>query len=210
MAPTVGLTAGPIILPGDAYSMSGKTYQAWSAAWWTYYLQIPPDKNPGFDESGANCAYLQSGSVFFLMGTAGGSVRRTQCTVPAGKVLFFPLLTTSYYQTHETELGLKGFLQSFVRSAHELHASIDGTDIGSMVSLVPSDSPLRAASPDGFFPVIAVDNNIFGGVPGQIYDTAVDGFYLMVAPLSRGPHTLSFGGSSRDFATDTTYLLNAQ
>jgi hypothetical protein len=173
-------------------------------------LGIPLEDNPGFNETGANCGFMQDGPVFFLMGSAGGSVTRNECSVPSGKILFFPLLTISYYQIHETERGLRGFLQSFIRSARELHVSIDGIDIADLVSLDPHDSPLRAVSPDGFFPVIAPENNVFGGVPGQSYNTAADGFYLMVAPLSPGQHTIRFGGVSRNFATDTTYNLTVE
>jgi hypothetical protein len=207
---SAGSTTISIVPPSEALAQTGKTYGEWSAAWWQYYLGIPLEDNPGFSETGANCGFMQDGPVFFLMGSPGGSVTRSECRVPSGKILFFPLLTISYYQTHETERGLRGFLQSFVRSARELHASVDGIDIGALVSLDPRDSPLRAASPDGFFPVIAPKDNVFGGVPGQSYNTAADGFYLIVAPLPPGQHTIRFGGVSRNFATDTTYNLTVE
>lgn len=202
--------AGPIVEPGDSVSLTGKTYSQWSAAWWTYYLQIPLAQNPGFDPTGASCGYMQVGNVWFLMGTAGGSVTRTQCRVPAGKYLFFPLVTKSLFHKTENENGLTGFLQAAVRATHEIHASVDGTSVSSLVTLDPRSSPLRAASPPGYFPVVAVDDNIFGGVPGQIYDTAADGFYLMVAPLAPGRHTINFGGSTQNFTTDTTYILTVE
>ena len=57
------------------------------------------------------------------------------------------------------------------------------------------------------FTVVAPENNIFGGVPAQSYDTVADGFYLMIAPLPPGDHTITFGGSGRNFAADVTYNL---
>ena len=80
-------------------------------------------------------------------------------------------------------------------------------DVGTIVSLAPRSTPLRAASPAGFFTVLAPENNIFSGIPGQSYETVSDGFYLLVAPLPAGAHTIKFGGVSRNFAADVTYNL---
>ncbi len=209
----VGQTSGSaysttisIIPPSQALAQTGKTYGEWSVEWWQYYLEIPLQDNPGFSETGANCEFMQHGPVFFLMGTTTGSVTRNECRVPSGKILFFPLLNATLWQTHENESGIRGYLQSVVRSTRELQASIDGIDIGTIVSLDPRNSPLRAASPAGFFTFIAPENNIVGLVPGP-YNAVADGFYLMVAPLPPGQHTIRFGGVSRNFATDTTYNL---
>jgi hypothetical protein len=56
----------------------------------------------------------------------------------------------------------------------------------------------RAQSP--VFSLTLPDDNIFGGasagVPGGVYEPTVsDGYYLMLAPLSKGQHTLDFVGS---------------
>ena len=61
-----------------------------------------------------------------------------------------------------------------------------------------------------FGKTVAPKDNVFGGVPGQSYNTAADGFYLIVAPLPPGQHTIRFGGVSRNFATDTTYNLTVE
>ena len=66
---------------------------ALSAAWWRFVMSKPVDANPLKDPTGARCAQGQSGPVFFL---AGSSTRlfqvRDKCVVPAGNVLFFPVV----------------------------------------------------------------------------------------------------------------------
>lgn len=199
-----------VISPTNAQAQTGKTYGEWSAAWWQYALETPADNNPFLDETGANCNFGQSGAVFFLVSTFGGSATRNECRVPAGKVLFFPLLDFAVFRSEDDgqrEHSLRNYIGSFIHSTRRLQASIDGMDAGALVSLEPRFTPLRTISPAGFFPVVAPENNIFGGIPGQSYDTVSDGFYLLVAPLPAGAHTIKFGGISRNFAADVTYNL---
>ncbi len=201
-------TTFDIIEPDEAQAQTGKTYGEWSAVWWKYVFEIPLDNNPIFDATGANCNFAQTGAVFFLVSTAGGSATRNECVVPAGKTLFFsPLNIAGFTHQREPEHSLRNYNNGFIRSTREIQISIDGTDVGTLVNLEPRSTPLRAASPDGFFTVIAPENNIFGGVPFQSYETVSDGFYLLVAPLSPGAHTITFGGISRNFAADVTYNL---
>ena len=197
-----------IISAGDAQAQTGKTYGEWSASWWQYVFEIPLDNNPIFDATGANCNFGQSGAVFFLVSTPGGSAIRNECRVPAGKILFFPLLGFARFKEvtdPQPEVSLRAVIEGFSKSTRKLQANIDGEDISS--SLNPKTTPLRTLSPAGFFTIIAPENNIFGGIPGQSYETVADGFYLMVAPLSPGAHTIKFGGITRNFAADVTYNL---
>ncbi|CAN5347436.1 hypothetical protein BH10ACI1_BH10ACI1_26540 [soil metagenome] len=203
-----------IILPDNAQAQTGKTYGEWSATWWQYAMSIPADDNPILDSTGAKCRVGQSASsqVFFLASTPGGSVVRNECVVPAGKILFLPLLTTASFRSSddknkEPEHAIRNYLNGFIRSTRQIQVSIDGMDAGAMVSLEPHLTPLRAISPAGFFIIIAPENNIFGGVPGQSYNWVADGFYLLIAPLPPGAHTIKFGGVSRNFAADATYNL---
>ena len=52
----------------------GNSYAQWTEKWWQWVLSIPEDKNPLNDQTGKNCSTAQSGNVWFLAGTAGGSV----------------------------------------------------------------------------------------------------------------------------------------
>jgi len=209
-APTSGSafsSSFTIIQPGDARAQTGKTYGEWSAKWWQYALEIPMDDSPFFDTTGANCNFGQAGSVFFLVSTNGGTETRNECVVPAGEILFFPLLSiaTLAQTPQEPELAYRATIQGFVKSTKVLRANIDGEDVS--IGLDPDATTLRTLSPAGFFTITAPENNVFGGTPGQPYNTVSDGFYLMVAPLPPGPHTITFGGTSRNSAAYMTYNL---
>src|SRR5579884_1628590 len=77
----------------------GRTYEQWSNAWWQWALSIPTNVNPLLDTTGANCQQGQSGKVWFLAGTLGGSPVVRKCTIPAGKAIFFPVLNTIDFNT---------------------------------------------------------------------------------------------------------------
>ena len=197
-----------VISPANAQMQTGQTYGEWSVAWWRYILELPLENQPGLDPTGANCNYAQSGAVFFLVSTPGGNAVRNECVVPAGKYLFFALLGNSQVKAitdHYPEVSMRASIQGFNNSAKNLQANIDGEDIS--LSLNPKSTPLRTRSPDGFFTVTAPENNIFGGIPGETYYGVSDGFYLMVAPLSPGAHTITFGGNTRNFSSYVTYNL---
>ena len=71
----------------------GKIYDHLSVHWWKYVLAEPADTNPLNDSTGASCAARQHGLVFFLVGGFGdAAIERDACTVPFGRLLFFPLV----------------------------------------------------------------------------------------------------------------------
>lgn len=216
----------PGVLPPSSTGF-GKTYGAWSAAWWQYVFLQPASSNPLLDPTGAGCRAGQSGPVFLLVGTAGsGAATRDKCTVPAGKALFFPLLnvfdvhvactpaTASVCDSNDTPQKIWADLQTFAFSASELHATIDGVPVA---NLDPSNTPYRACagpvarcSAPSFSLTFPADN--FFGLPAGTYAPAVaDGFYLLLAPLTPGPHTITFGGTGffggSKFSEDIKYNL---
>jgi hypothetical protein len=83
-APAQSFLAPPETLPG------GLSYQQWGAKWWQWVLSIPASINPILDTTGANCDVDQSGPVWFLAG--GPPIAERNCTVPAGKMIFFPII----------------------------------------------------------------------------------------------------------------------
>src|SRR5437764_1352063 len=81
-----------VVQPGTANAVSGNTYVGWSGLWWQFVSSIPATDNPLLDQTGADCTVGQSGSVWFLVGVStSGRVTRT-CTIPSGKILFFPVV----------------------------------------------------------------------------------------------------------------------
>ena len=226
-----------IIPPGAARSATGMTYGEWSAVWWQYVLSksVTDPHNPLLDETGKGCAVDQprSSPVFFLAGTTGsGTVVRNECTVPAGKVLFFPLVNA--FDVHVAGDGLDtpelvrhDLLANLGFSASELHASIDGVAI---TNLDPQNTPYRACAGGAqecaaAFSITFPGNNLFSGSPAGIgrrgkpplqagvYSPAVaDGFYLMLA-LAPGAHQITFGGTgflSGAFSQEVTYNLSVR
>jgi hypothetical protein len=205
--------AEPVVVPPI-----GPSYDALAVGWWQYVLSRPADTNPLTDTTGAQCANGQAGPVFFLAGGAGATtVTRTQCTVHGPRALFFPLLNAFDVHTpgdglDTPELILKDF-QTFGFRADTLNASVDGVPIR---NLDPKTTPFRAcAGPIAgcaprSFALALPDANLFG-LPRGIYKPAVqDGFYLLLAPLGRGVHTITFGGTGNfgaPFSQNITYRL---
>jgi hypothetical protein len=210
----------PIIVPP-----LGKLYDNLSVSWWQYVLAQPAATNPLADETGAGCATGQSGPIFFLVGANGtGAPTRDQCSVRAGKLLFFPLVNG--FDVHVVPDGLDtadlvwdDFLNTLAFRVDSLHATVDGVAIR---HLDPATSPFRAcAAPVAGcarpFSLRLPDANLFG-IPAGTYAPAVaDGFYLLLAPLKPGVHTISFGGTGNfgvqrpsPFSQDITYRLTVR
>ena len=197
-APAGAAPTAPIVVP----PVDG-LYNRLAVAWWQYALGQPAATNPLTDTTGANCAGSQAGPVFFLSGVAGpGAATRDQCTVHGSKRLFFPLMNA--FDVHTPGDGLdtpalvyRDFL-SFGFRVDALRASVDGVAIA---NLDPATTPFRvcAAPVSGCAPpsfsLTFPDGNLFD-LPAGIYQPAVqDGYYLLLAPLKPGVHTISFGGT---------------
>jgi hypothetical protein len=203
---STGLAGGPKPHPMPVQShVFGKTYAEWSAAWWRWALSIPFDHHPLTDT--ADCSTGQKGHVWFLGGSfVSGTVDR-ECTVPAGKALFFPILNAEcstvepppFYGSNEAEL--RACAKSFVDPAVDLFAEIDGVPVQKL-------GQYRTQSP--LFTFTAPEPNVLF-VPGPVTGQSVsDGYYLLLPPLPVGKHTLHFGGTFPQFGPftiDVTYHL---
>jgi hypothetical protein len=219
----------PQVLSGKQY---GKTYPQWSAAWWQWALAIPvhapprsgPVNHPLVDLTGAKCGVGQSGPVWFL-GAAfiqtgqpfPSAIVRDHCTVPKSKALFFPLLNTECTAVElpafcgppdQTVEGARVFIDSVIDLVVNLAADVDGVPI-------PISSQFRVGSTNPSFCVTLPPDDVLTFIgegpfsPGPSCDTVDDGYYLMLAPLPPGAHTLHFHGEIPDFGLtlDVTYNL---
>lgn len=72
--------------------INGKTYGDWGTEWWKWALSVPFSKSVINDPDGGFGSQNQKGAVWFLAGNNGGTSDRT-ITIPAGKLIFFPLFT---------------------------------------------------------------------------------------------------------------------
>jgi hypothetical protein len=204
----------PGVLPPSSEAF-GKTYGGWSAAWWKYVEAQPVRSNPLEDSTGAGCRTAQSGQVFFLVGANGsGTATRNKCVVPSGKALFFPLINAFDTEPGFTEQQVWEELEAAFGPITSLHASIDGQAVG---NLNPTGTPYRTcAGPVArcsarAFSIFLPSENFFGAPEGTYAPTVDDGVYLLLAPLSEGPHTISFGGTAKflgkEFSQNITYHL---
>jgi hypothetical protein len=197
-------------------SKYGNDYAGWSAAWWQWNLALPVAGHPGVDSPDFDVTAGQSGEVWFL-GAPFGTVERT-CTIPAGKALFFPMFNAECSSLEAEDSGFHGDTAKEQRTCAKYWANhivnpyceIDGASVA-------KPETYRVTSPQ--FTFTAPTPWIFGETGGT--GTSVgDGYYILLAPLSPGGHTLSFGGVMHftlaedgfdaDFPIDMTYHLTVQ
>jgi hypothetical protein len=197
----------------------GTSYGPLSAAWWQYVHSFPASTNPLSDPTGAGCAAGQSGAVFFLVGASGSaSVTRDKCRVPRDKRLFFPMVNAFDVHVPGDTLTTVEKVWADLQDTNgfrvdSLYASIDGVAVR---NLDLATSPYRGcAGPDPACAPRSFSLRFPAGNPFQLpagtYKPAVaDGFYLLLAPLKPGPHTITFGGVGNFagvFSQDITYHL---
>jgi hypothetical protein len=201
---SAGAFAG--VVPRDL-NKYGNTYGEWSARWWQWALSIPADVNPILDTTGTNCKVAQTGSVWFLAGTAATTETRS-CTVPVGKALFFPILNSMFGQgvgdctgpSDCNTIKLRKAAAEGENNPVTLEAQIDGVAVANLKTF-------RVTSP--VFEFFAPANAVFGISAGTHGPEVADGYWLLLDPLPKGAHTIHFkgiavGGSS---TVEVTYNL---
>ena len=200
------------VIPRDANTY-GNSYGEWSARWWQWAFSIPAATNPGLDETGAHCAEGQSGPVWFLASSFfGGTFHRT-CTVPAEKALFFPIIQAVFgagaFDCEPTVPGVACNLATLRMAAAAamdpvtLTASLDGKQLRDL-------QDQRVQSP--VFTLTYPEDNAPQVSPGTYAPQVADGYWLMLAPLAAGTHTIHFksiitGGPFAGSETEVTYYL---
>jgi hypothetical protein len=214
-------SARPVVVP-----QVGKLYNVLAVAWWKYALGQPATTNPLTDPTGAHCTAGQSGPVFFLSGTMfdASGVATRECTIRGVKALFFPLLNG--FDVHVPDDGLdtpeavyRDYLAQYAPHASTLTAAVDGVAIG---NLNPATSryyvcaaPVAGCAPSSFS-ITFPEANLFDIPAGRYAPTVHDGFYLLLAPLKPGTHTVTFGGTGTIGTTPTavtqriTYTLHVR
>jgi hypothetical protein len=188
------------------------SYGEWGARWYQYHFEIPADQNPIFDSTGKDCALGQWGPVFFLVGAFGGKVTRSQCEVPAGTGLFFPIINIACAIPDDgnTPAAIVQVCSPAIDAVdtNSLFVTIDGTN-------VPNLRTFRASEFFSFTGAIpGPESTACTGATPHCYegfrDTAfTDGYWMMLQPLPIGHHTVRFGGAipSFGFKLDVTYQL---
>ena len=220
-----------VISPGSMVPV-GLTYGELSARWWQWAYSLPVNKNPWFDYTDcSNGAQGQSGPVWFLTGVIsrpdsplpnGTAIR--PCSVPSGKMLFFPILnqevddipcpgvtpTGARFDREQARVAMNG--------AVDMKAEIDGISIAGLDSAnnKPYTGSYRVISPLPFFVRLPDHNNVPQAfncpVAGEQGLMVADGVFLLLEPLAEGRHTVHFSGSvpAANFKLDITYHLDVR
>jgi len=194
LALTISLSAGePYVI--------GKTYGEWCLEWFQCIGAIPPAENPLFSEGEVDLSIGQEGKVWFLSGSWVGTVERTG-TVPANKALFFPVFNVWAYNDvgeEYTEEELREMAEGAVDLVSVLNCTVDGKALPISSNLRPK-AIVRVQSP-----AFSYSSDVFGSS-----DLAVmDGYWVMLPPLSEGEHVIHFDGGIPEWnwMQDVTYNL---
>ncbi len=201
----------PIVIPPD-FKPYGKTINQWTAAWWQYVMAFPASTNPLVDPTGANCAAGQSGPVFFLVGTASGSAVRDDCVVPPGKSVLFPIINVivAVPEDGPTAADIVSLASDYMSHTDLVEATVDGVNLPNLKEDFRFPSPIFSffgATP-GIFAVLYDYPGYYEGYRATAFS---DGWWVMLAPLIPGRHTLHFKGHlfapefGADFTTEVTY-----
>jgi hypothetical protein len=164
-------------------------------------------------------AYALSDLVWFLAGSfAGGSFTRS-CTVPAGKALLLPLVNALFgagaFDCTPTVPAVLCDLNALRQGAAALvdaNASPDSIKVEVDGVRIQNLSDFRVQSPvtSLTYPPDNVVSFLFPDedpVPGGTYTPNVsDGYWLLLAPLSPGKHTIRLKTTGA-FVSEVTYHL---
>jgi hypothetical protein len=185
---------GPVLSP--VTSPYGKTYSEWSVLWWQWFLPLSSTQfnTCAIGQGANNVAFLLAGPP----SCAG--------TVPSGTALFFPVANVECSSLEQPpfygadadarETCAKRFFHKLQDGS--VSFQLDGVSVQSITSY-------HTESPDFSFTVGS--DNVFnipcaGSCTGQ---STAFGYYLMLAPLPPGTHTLHM--VAPNYGIDTSWVL---
>ncbi len=198
----------PGVLPPNSRAF-GKTYGEWGAKWWQWVFSVPAPINPNLDPTGENCGQGQAGPVWFIAGNFGGAFTRT-CKVPPGKALFFPILNTAFgagvFDCEPTNPDVVCDVNTLLAAAAAtqdnpilLEVSVDGVPLQNLTAYRAHSSAFSITFPE---------DAVFGLPVGTFTPNVADGYWLLLAPLPVGTHTIhSIGIANNGFVAEATTNL---
>ena len=171
--------------------VAGQSIAAWTTNWWRWAAALAPPGDPFSDTTGQFANVNQSGPVFFLAGSPAGSTSR-HFRIPGNTYILVPLRVGEWSQLElgfdQTAAQIRQAAQQQANQIDSLHATLDGVPI-SQTTLFTH----RETSPDFNFDAVANNQVAINGV-GNSGIAVADGYFLMLAPLAPGTHTLNYGG----------------
>ena len=206
-AATAAAASFKIFSPRVVERETGKSYPKHAAAFWKWALSQPTPTNPLVDATGENCDVGQSGRNWYLAGAFAGETVARRCTVPAGKNLVLPVFNylAAAFPTDPPEQRTVSYLRDVASVAEGaiVELEIDGKPVKKLEDFYEESAVFHVTLPE---------DNIFGltGSDRQFSPSVDAGYYVAIAPLSRGHHTLHAYGELDGAAVDVTWEIRVR
>jgi hypothetical protein len=217
-APAMAQTT-PGVFPSNS-TRYGNDYGGWSAAWWQWYMQLPVTDSVGIVHPGIDAGQAafdvtegQTGNVWFLAAPFGTVVR--SCTIPANTALFVGLLNVECSNieglgdTAKQQRACAKATADFIDPT-SLFCTIDGVPVASLSSYRTGSPQFSFTAPSPCWIFGSCEGGTGGnGGPGT---SVGNGYYLFLAPLAAGQHTIHYGGAFPSFglSLDMTYIITVE
>jgi hypothetical protein len=198
--------------------VDGRSISSWTKDWWSWIINGPHDPFNQSDDKIGLLSFINNGRpVFFLAGnnpfTGAGNNTDRVIVVPHDKPVLVPVLNfidvegpgitppaagTDYRALVDQTLA--SLLQTV--NPTTLHVSIDGKAVPDLASHLETTDFFSLGKVK---PGTLLTSSDIGIAPGSVMaaDKAA-GYWVMLEGLSKGVHTVSFGGSTSNFTTQTT------
>ena len=194
---------------------------ALSAKWIQWAYAGPDGANSIQDQTGELCALNQpKKDIWFLAGSFNKTGVVRNCTIPANRALFYPLIEGEWIDCPGTtdvdvpDVDARKTISSYFDYPTLLTSTLDGVPISALQ--IPT---VRVQSPK--FTSVLPLGNIKGGCLDSSKEPAfvlpagktgrqfADGYWVMLPPLTPGLHILNLHGASsvNSFENEVTYNL---
>ena len=188
----------PVLFPKDARPF-GRSMARWNELAWKWITSQPAAHNPLLDQSGADCAVDQHGPVWFLPSVVPNGrpfVAARSCTIPRHKALLvqFASILNDYpcpdpnFQPAPGQTLYDFLLEgamAFIDTVNLIEVSLDGVPLRDMLDYRSTSENLFHFRGD-----LSLQPVLDSCITGERQPGVVDGYSIMVKPLSPGAHTL--------------------
>lgn len=199
LAGAPALAADAALLPARQ-DVADVSQAQWSRRWWQWALSFERADSPVADITGARCGAGQQGPVWFLAGAFGSGRVLRECTVPAGKYLFFPLVNYVNMPREDADTSCDDVMRAarhMTDGASHLVLTIDGRPQPGL--------DVHRVDTQGCF-----DIGVRMSPRVAIFPAAGNGYYAMLAPLPPGTHEIEFGGWLPSLAQAISYTIHVR
>ncbi|MGJ8527608.1 hypothetical protein [Maritalea sp.] len=169
----------------------GKPLHNYVNDWWEWAYSMQQASSPIHDMDGTFCGVNQSGPIWFLAGGFGSAQLHRQCTIPANKHIFFPVINALTFTPPGEEMSCAVAKHTVAVASigfKHMQVFVNGRNVEYVARF-------KMGSKECF--------NLFERVPAKfnapsVAPSATDGYWIMLRPLPVGANTLQFMGYHAD------------